>query len=58
MGAMCAKEVFELLDATREDDLERIKELLANGVDINQKDDVSMVHLLPLQGSSTLAKLH
>lgn len=45
MGAMCAKEVFELLDATREDDLERIKELLANGVDINQKDDAQWTAL-------------
>eukprot|EP01048_Picozoa_sp_COSAG05_P013276 COSAG05_NODE_1397_length_4981_cov_8.111020_4_plen_68_part_00 len=41
MGGMCSSEKTELIDAVRDKDVEQIKLLLSQGIDVNQKDEVS-----------------
>ena len=41
MGAMCSSEKTLIIDAVRDRDIEALNALLAQGIDVNQKDEVS-----------------
>lgn len=45
MGGMCSSEKTELIDAVRDKDIEQIKLLLSQGIDVNQKDEAQWTAL-------------